>query len=775
MYKVFCDGYTLHDPSLNDIRYQLIDPVLTQEANKASGFTFSIPKTHANGASLQRLKSVITAYDDDKLIFRGRILNDTRDWDDTKQVVCEGDLAMLNDTVQRPYSFSGTAAACFTQLIANHNSQVEQEKRFTVGTVDVPGAVDIEVTAYSDTWKEIEDKLVNKFEGYLFVTWTGSINRIDWLTDSPYRCEQKITFGENLLDITRERKGEDIITALIPLGAKNEETGQPLTIKSINDNKDYIIDQAAANVYGIIYGTETWDNITSAAQLLLKGQERLAEISQGITTTQLTAMDLHLLDSDISSFDFMSYVTVEDPVHDISGDMLITRKTTHLADPSQGTLTIGKESRGISQFYSETSAQIQKVIETYATKEEVETVNTTLQSEIQMQADKIAIVVSESAGGYVIKAAEIVTAINESGSTVKISADHVAIDGSVIVSMINEGSTTINGSKITTGTINGDRIIVGTLSADAIGTGKLTVRDENNNILFDANIAAGAVRIAGFTIDYKSMEHTVSEPSGTGVLSGHENVEKIHVGGDKISRDVSVWEKFYDDLEEEYVAGEVRYSESIGNDEFEDVGFHAHYEIVDTGALGYGTYSDDAHLTAHGVKVNRDFPGDIPGKVYSELTYKALYMTNGMGPYSRITPTGITLANSTYSKTITASGPTLNSDSGSATVTSGSSYQTLGNISFPKGTYLIAVNVNFPANATGRRTAVLSSTMNSGVPPSELFIDSRNAVAAGGSSTNCKIIAIRSFSEPTTMYINAYQNSGGDLVASYVYQYVRLV
>ena len=550
MYKVYCDGYTLHDPSLNDVCFQLLSPVVTQEENKAGSFTFTLPSMHTNANAIRRLASVIEAYDDSELIFRGRPLNDQEDWNRSRTVVCESDLAMLNDSVLRPYTFTGTVEAYFRQLIAWHNAQVPAAKQFTVGAVTVvsnenlQNTITRESTAYPKTWKELEDKVLNIFQGYLFVTWTGSTNRIDYLADSPYHCTQSIELTKNLLDISRVNKGEDIITGLIPLGAKDETTGERLTIKSVNGGLDYITNTSAVNAYGLILGTEIFDTITSAPELLLRGQDRLTERSAGLTTITLTAADLHLIDAEISSFDFLSYVTVNDPAHDITGEMLVTKKTTNLEDPAQGKMTIGRESSGISQYYAGTASEIAQLPEVYMTKSEVTAIQTTIQSEIDQQEDKISLVVSEQSGSYVIRAAEIVESINETGSSIKISADHIALTGDVVVSLINGGSTTINGSKITTGTINGDRIIAGTMNANTIGAGKITVKDANDEIVFEADIDTKAVQIAGFNVrsDKLTATRTGTQTSPDyDVVVGSQYTQTINIAPNQINTTYDYW------------------------------------------------------------------------------------------------------------------------------------------------------------------------------------------------------------------------------------------
>lgn len=94
----------------------------------------------------------------------------------------------------------------------------------------------------------------------------------------------------------------------------------------------------------------------------------------------------------------------------------------------------------------------------------------TMQSQITQNSNSISLVVSNGA----IKAASIVTAINGSASSVKISADHVNISGFVtFTDLSTEGSTSINAGNITTGSISADRVSGGTLegvSLYSVGT-----------------------------------------------------------------------------------------------------------------------------------------------------------------------------------------------------------------------------------------------------------------------------------------------------------------
>lgn len=318
----------------------------------------------------------------------------------------------------------------------------------------------------------------------------------------------------------------------------------------------------------------------------------------------------------------------------------------------------------------------------------------------------------------------------------------------------NNLSTTVNGRKILEG----------------VDAKRITVLDEQENVLFNADTETDEVNIAGFTVTDNGLDYTLTEPSGDGVLAGHTNTALIHVGTDGVERSVDAWEVFEDDSDDPpvEVAGEVLYSEVLGGDSTANTGFHAHYEVVDTGALGYPTYTADSYLRAESLQFNYDMPGEVTTTNLVNADGMITQLGNAIGRYGP----RIVLSSGNYTKIIDASGPTAETGSGTTSIASGS-YKTLGSVDFPRGTYLIMVNARFPNNATGRREVLLSASQNSGSAPTEFYLDYRNAV--NGNYTNCKFTTVRSFSAAsTTMYINAYQNSGGNQSVFYRWLYMRL-
>ena len=347
MYKVYCDSFLLYTDTVDNLRIHTAKVDL--EVNKTGSFGFTIHKDHPYYNFINKMKSIITVYQDDYLLFRGRALNIEYGFFNEKIVKCEGELAFLLDTVVRPYTFSGTVTEYLTMLLDSHNAQVEAAHRFAVGRVTVTDSNNYITRSdedYISTWKLIEDKLIGNLGGYILIRHEGDVSYIDYLSDFTLLSSQKVEFGKNLLSFKRAVKGENIATALIPLGAKlqddkGNDTGERLTIADVNGDLDYIYDADAVDLYGYIYATNTWDDVTVASNLLRKGQEYLASLVEPISTIDLSAADLATLDSSVTSFHIGTYVTVNSEPHGINQNFMVQKLSINLLNPASNSLTLG--------------------------------------------------------------------------------------------------------------------------------------------------------------------------------------------------------------------------------------------------------------------------------------------------------------------------------------------------------------------------------------------------------------------------------------------------
>lgn len=361
MYKVYAGSLLIYSNAVENLK--IFNTKLELEVNKTGSFAFTIYPDHPYYNFLYKLKTIITVYQDDYLLFRGRILNDDMGFRNEKNIQCEGEMAFLIDSIYRPYNFTGSISSFLSSLISNHNSQVEEAHRFTLGNVTVTdenNTITRSSVDYEKTWDIIQNKLIKLLGGYITVRHVNGINYIDYLNDFTALSPQKIEFAKNLIDLKRVRNGADIATALIPLGAKlkdaeGKDTNERLTIKAVNDNKDYIFDQEAVNRYGWIFATKTWDDVTIANNLLTKGQAYLNDLIATTESIELSAADLAAIDESVTSFHIGTYVRVVSNPHEINQLFLVSKLNVDLLKPASNSLTLG----GVVKPFTEQSMQIE--------------------------------------------------------------------------------------------------------------------------------------------------------------------------------------------------------------------------------------------------------------------------------------------------------------------------------------------------------------------------------------------------------------------------------
>ena len=405
-YRIYADQWLLHDDRLEQLK--VLSPKLALEVNKTGSLTFSIYPEHPYYNKIAKFTSIITVYQDDLLIFRGRVLNDEIGFYNEKQVVCEGQLAFLLDSIQRPYDFTGSVVEYITLLVTSHNAQVESAKQFAVGNVTVTDPNDYIVRSNIDyviTWEEINKKLLNILGGFLQVRFEDGTAYLDYLQDFSTLSTQTVEFGKNLLDLKKIRKGEGIATALIPLGAKlkddeGQDTDQRLTVETVNDGLDYIFNQDAVDQYGWIFSTATWDDVTEASNLLTKGQSHLASLANLVESIELTAADLAMIDMTVDSFHIGTYVKVVSKPHGIDQLFMVSKLDISLVEPSQNKLTLGGTFLGFSEALhglSDNQGQIIQSVENAVKNANQAVYNTeqNLLASIQVSQDNILATVSE--------------------------------------------------------------------------------------------------------------------------------------------------------------------------------------------------------------------------------------------------------------------------------------------------------------------------------------------------------------------------------------------
>ena len=305
----------------------------------------------------------------------------------------------------------------FSYIVTEHNKQVETSKQFRVGEVTVTdpnGYINRSDTQYLTAYDSLMNKLVNSLGGYLNIRYEEDGVYIDYLSDFERINSQEIKLRKNILDLTDTTKGEEIATAIIPLGAKIAEDGveqdqqKRLTIESVNGGKDYVYNAEAVEKYGWIFKTVTYDDVTLPENLLRKGNEYLSDSIKLENTIEVKAVDLSGTNQNISAFGIGVYHKVDSDLHDIDDIMLVTKMSLNLTAPQNDTLTLGvtrktltEQDLGTTDRWGNVVDRMETVIADYETNKtvvsnQIQSIREEAMSIIDQEGTSIRTEVSES-------------------------------------------------------------------------------------------------------------------------------------------------------------------------------------------------------------------------------------------------------------------------------------------------------------------------------------------------------------------------------------------
>lgn len=342
MYEIYLDGQLFYDPRIPELA--LSDLSCELEVNKTGTLKFTVPATHPLKEDLQKMYSELSLYQDGEWIYSGRVLSDETDFYGNRSVECEGELSYLLDSIQRYHEYHDISVKdYFSDLIAKHNGDVDSRKQFTVGDVTVKDNNDslYRYSTYENTWKTIEDRLISRLGGYVRIRREDGKRIIDYIEDYGHTNDQVIRFGENILDLVSEVDCDSLATVIVPLGQRDEETDERLTIKSVNGGKDYIEDTDAIAKYGRIVKVVEYDDVTLPENLLRKGKDVLNRQKLLIASITITAIDLHLIDVDIERCKVGDNIRVVSEPHGMDDFMVVQKVYMDLLNPQNSKLTLG--------------------------------------------------------------------------------------------------------------------------------------------------------------------------------------------------------------------------------------------------------------------------------------------------------------------------------------------------------------------------------------------------------------------------------------------------
>lgn len=397
MYLVYVGDQFIHDAYSDDRKVH--DCKLSGDVNTFLTLEFTVPPTNPMAKSLTKrdyAHPVVATFDDQRL-FRGYIEATEEQLDTEVKVTCKGDLAMLNDSVVRPYTTKqGDTSGgmqyighgyetLFKWLINRHNANVVYigadghthgtEKQFQIRYPSGSGTSLAKECAVLDkrsgerpysqskptTLGEIQGKITKALGAYLQLWYDGDVKCLALYADVPdvLKNNQVVQFGRNMTDYMFEDSCVDTYTAIRAQGG-NDANSNPVTFNSIADGVkssayykrgDVVYHMANAAKYG--YREYAWSNsdITDANALLGNAIVQLKKIMTPAQSIDVSAMDMVFVDTDYRHLLPGQLVTVQSRVHNVDTELLVSSCNIDFDSPSATKFTMGSPLAKITKTY----------------------------------------------------------------------------------------------------------------------------------------------------------------------------------------------------------------------------------------------------------------------------------------------------------------------------------------------------------------------------------------------------------------------------------------
>lgn len=379
-----------------------IEGTITKGINTIDEFKFKIRPNNVGFKLINPFRTLIEVLNtkSNKVEFKGRVLmpipSMSSDGSIESSVVCESELAYLHDTFTRYGEYHDINVADFLKiLINNHNAQTTEDKQFEIGKVEFTDTL-YRFTSYTQTtFESIKDNLLDRLGGEILIRYENDKRYLDYLIEVGKISPVDIRLSKNLLTFTREVDPTQIATRAVAYGAKKGDSEERVDFKHINNGKDYVDDEEAIKIFGIIEKVFIYDDVTLPENLLNKVKEKQKEVNRALVKHQISAVDLYSIGLDIESFEVYNTHKFINPMMGIYEDLRIVEKTIDINEPQNSKLMIGDKFETLRSYQNKISSNeknITRVQETVTTTVKVVgNVNSTLNTTVDSLNDTIKI------------------------------------------------------------------------------------------------------------------------------------------------------------------------------------------------------------------------------------------------------------------------------------------------------------------------------------------------------------------------------------------------
>lgn len=417
MYEIWADDLLIHSDVTPLDTVKVINPHLVLEDSAAGSLEFSLPPINVGYSQdiLKRMVTNIVVRENGEFLWGGRILQDSFDFWNNRKLVCEGELAFLNDSIQPPKKYDVTTdhttiESFFYALIDIHNSQVGADRQFEKGMVTVTDGDQTtdtneiyRFTNYETTLECINEKLLERLKGHIRVRHQAGHRYLDYISDDTLDTNsQVVRFGVNLLDFSKDIDMSELATCIVPRGARLElaendpkyiEGLEPyLTVESLGvkteeiDNPDgtkrtetwhdagsmFVKNETAVNNFGWICAVVDWDAVTDAETLYSKAAKYLKDEQYEKMTLEIQALDLKYLHQGDDPIKFMSKLRCVSDAHNMDHTFIVSKMDIDLTNPGNSLYSLGTDVKlSLTQVASRVNSDVQAQIDKIPSKSEI--------------------------------------------------------------------------------------------------------------------------------------------------------------------------------------------------------------------------------------------------------------------------------------------------------------------------------------------------------------------------------------------------------------------
>lgn len=518
--------------TIHGYKEKLTSGKITKGINTIDSFTFSMLPDNPGFSVVNEFTTHVEVYNTNKNRndFIGRVLYAETTMDEkgliTKTVTCESIFGYLCDS-QQPYvnTQNWTVAGLLQHLIDCHNSQVEEYKRFKVGTVTASDKNDnlYQAVQRENTWESIKTKLIDKIGGEIQFRVEADGIYIDYVEKLGEIKETPIALSVNMKAITREQDPTAFITRLIPLGCKltdeeGNETEQRLDITSVNNCLNYVEDEEAVALYGIHVGYAEWDDVTEPQNLYNKGVALMEANNKVQVKYSITALDLSLIGIVLDDLDVCNTHPIQNGLIGVDDMARIIKKNIDICEETKSTIDVGDNFKTLSDIQREQTEQIKAAANSLINlKQQTSTLTSDIARNIKAVDEKVDTVdrkIDSTAEGLVEDYTQIASELAEDYTTqIQQLSDSIKMEvngslGSKASIILSVGGNQYSGefelSQIRQAFANDNTAISISAGLITFNAGTLVINSTNFTLDSEGTITANAGTVGGWTLkNYK--------------------------------------------------------------------------------------------------------------------------------------------------------------------------------------------------------------------------------------------------------------------------------